>query len=65
MSMATSPIKAEKSERAPRKAPKLDDKLKVFSGTANPALTAEICEHLGIEPGQCKLSRFSDGENYV
>ncbi|MGH9415960.1 MAG: ribose-phosphate diphosphokinase [Terriglobales bacterium] len=51
-------------QRSPRKA-RLDDKLKVFSGTSNPALTQEICEHLAIDPGQCRLSRFSDGENYV
>ncbi len=68
--MATGPIKVEKPAtepepaRAPRKA-RLDEKLKIFSGTANPALTAEICEHLGIQPGQCRLTRFSDGENYV
>ncbi|HWG36597.1 MAG TPA: ribose-phosphate pyrophosphokinase [Terriglobales bacterium] len=76
--MATGPIKLEKPERgraaaendlpqsarAPRKS-RLDDKLKVFSGTANPALTGEICQHLGIQPGQCRLTRFSDGENYV
>ena len=71
--MATGPLKVETSSkpeaetqtaRPPRKA-RMDDKLKIFSGTANPALTQEICEHLGIQPGQCKLTRFSDGENYV
>ncbi|MGH9482185.1 MAG: ribose-phosphate diphosphokinase [Terriglobales bacterium] len=77
--MATGPIKVEKPRttavasppapeaapaRAPRKA-RPDDKLKIFSGTANPPLTDEICQHLSIEPGQCRLSRFSDGENYV
>ncbi|HET9785092.1 MAG TPA: ribose-phosphate pyrophosphokinase [Terriglobales bacterium] len=70
--MATGPIKVEKSSltpaaqpaRSPRKA-RGDDRLKVFSGTSNPALTNEICEHLGIQPGQCRLTRFSDGENYV
>ncbi|TAN21318.1 MAG: ribose-phosphate pyrophosphokinase [Acidobacteria bacterium] len=71
--MATSPMKVAQSadkadktqpSRGPRKAHP-DDKLKIFSGTSNPALTAEICNHLGIEPGQCRLTRFSDGENYV
>ncbi|MGH9474984.1 MAG: ribose-phosphate diphosphokinase [Terriglobales bacterium] len=68
--MATGPIKvepaAEKPQlaRAPRKA-RLDEKLKIFSGTANPALAGEICAHLGLLPGQCRLTRFSDGENYV
>lgn len=36
--------------------------VKVFSGTSNPNLALAICRHLGIEPGQCHLSRFSDGE---
>jgi ribose-phosphate pyrophosphokinase len=70
--MATGPIKVEKAMRPeaepqaarPRKA-RTDDKLKIFSGTSNRALTQEICDHLGIQPGQCKLTRFSDGENYV
>lgn len=36
--------------------------LKVFSGSANPKLTAEICRGLGIEVGQAANGRFSDGE---
>jgi len=36
--------------------------LKVFSGSANATLTAEICRRLGIEVGQSSNSRFSDGE---
>lgn len=68
--MATGPIKVEQaaekpqSARAPRKG-RSDERLKIFSGTANPALTDEICDHLGLQPGQCRLTRFSDGENYV
>jgi ribose-phosphate pyrophosphokinase len=70
--MATGPIKVDKTMRPeaepqavrPRKS-RTDDKLKIFSGTSNRALTQEICDHLGIQPGQCKLTRFSDGENYV
>lgn len=50
--------------RTPRRA-RGDDKLKVFSGSANPSLTHEICEKLHIESGACTLTRFSDGENYV
>lgn len=38
--------------------------MKVFSGSSNPALAAEICEHLEIPPGKCELRRFSDGEIY-
>jgi ribose-phosphate pyrophosphokinase len=40
------------------------DKLKVFSGTANTALTQEICAYLGCEMGQSSTTRFSDGEIY-
>ncbi|MBI4534111.1 MAG: ribose-phosphate pyrophosphokinase [Candidatus Melainabacteria bacterium] len=39
--------------------------LKIFSGTANPDLTKEICEYLGIAPGQVRIEPFSDGEIYV
>ena len=38
------------------------DRLKIFSGTANPALAAEICESLDVPLGECLVSRFSDGE---
>jgi ribose-phosphate pyrophosphokinase len=36
--------------------------LKVFSGSAHPQLTRDICEYLGVGPGQCRLRRFSDTE---
>lgn len=38
------------------------DVIKIFTGTANPALALEICQSLGLELGQMKLKRFSDGE---
>ncbi len=34
----------------------------VFSGSASLDLTAAICQHLGVEPGQIDIRRFSDGE---
>lgn len=37
-------------------------KIKVFCGNAHPALAAEICGHLNIEPGKANTTRFSDGE---
>jgi len=40
------------------------DKLKIFTGTANTALTHEICAFLGVEMGQSSTTRFSDGEIY-
>ncbi len=36
--------------------------LKVFSGSAHPALASEIAGHLGIPLGQARLSRFADTE---
>jgi len=42
-----------------------DDKLKIFCGSANPALADEICAFLGIPRGQTHSMRFQDGERYV
>ncbi len=44
---------------------RIDEKLKIFCGTANPALASEICAFLGIPLGQTHMTRFSDGEVYV
>jgi len=41
-----------------------DDRFKVFSGTANPALAENICKHLNVPLGKALLGRFSDGEIY-
>ncbi|REE66402.1 ribose-phosphate pyrophosphokinase [Paenibacillus taihuensis] len=41
------------------------DKLRIFSGSSNPKLAAQICENLGVELGKSKLSRFKSGEIYV
>ncbi|OFV98443.1 MAG: phosphoribosylpyrophosphate synthetase [Acidobacteria bacterium RIFCSPLOWO2_12_FULL_54_10] len=38
------------------------ERLKVFSGTANPALGQEICANLGVPLAQSLITRFSDGE---
>jgi ribose-phosphate pyrophosphokinase len=38
------------------------DRIKIFTGTANPALAEEICQNLGLELGMLRLKRFSDGE---
>ncbi|MFB3915273.1 MAG: ribose-phosphate diphosphokinase [Terriglobales bacterium] len=53
-----------KGERKPQRA-RLDDKFKIFSGTANPALADEVCAFLGIARAQANVVRFSDGECYV
>jgi len=36
--------------------------LKLFSGSAHPALAKEIADHLGIPPGVARLHRFPDTE---
>jgi ribose-phosphate pyrophosphokinase len=38
------------------------ERIKIFTGTANPALAREMCSQLGLELGEIKLKRFSDGE---
>ncbi len=42
----------------------MSNELKIFSGTANTALTNEICEYLDCELGKSSVTRFSDGEIY-
>jgi ribose-phosphate pyrophosphokinase len=41
------------------------DRLKVFTGNANPALAAEICGCLGCTLGEASVRTFSDGEIYL
>src|SRR5690242_466113 len=53
-----------KPERKPQRA-RVDDKFKIFSGTANPQLADEVCNFLGLVRGQAHITRFSDGEVYV
>ena len=38
------------------------DRIKIFTGSANPVLAEQMCEHLGLELGELKLKKFSDGE---
>ncbi len=41
------------------------DRLKVFTGNANPALAREICQHLGTPLGEAEVKTFLDGEIHV
>ena len=41
------------------------ERIKIFSGSANPALTEELCGHLGIPVGKASLRQFADGEAYI
>lgn len=54
----------EKSERKPQRA-RIDDKFKIFCGTANESLCREVCDFLGMPMGQAFITRFADGEAYV
>ncbi|CAI4213284.1 unnamed protein product [Parascedosporium putredinis] len=37
----------------------------IFAGTSCPALAGQICENLGMAPGEAELSQFSNGETSV
>src|SRR5258706_15262774 len=58
------PMADEKSERKPQRV-RVDDKFKIFCGTANEPLCDEVCAFLGLTRGQAQVTRFSDGEAYV
>ena len=57
------PVTDEKPERKQR--PRMDEKFKIFSGTANEPLADEVCHFLGMQRGQAQVIRFRDGECYV
>src|SRR6201984_498860 len=50
---------------APRPARALFTDFKVFSGTANRALTEEICEALDCPVASAMIKRFADGETHL
>jgi ribose-phosphate pyrophosphokinase len=54
----------EKPERKPVRA-RVDDKFKIFCGTANEQLCDEVCHFLGLTRGQARVTRFADGEAYI
>lgn len=43
----------------------MDEGIKVFSGSSNPALTAAVCKYLEIPLGGAKIERFPDGEKAI
>lgn len=54
----------EKPVHKPQRA-RVDDKFKIFCGTANQPLADEVCAFLGMTRGQAMVTRFADGEAYV
>jgi ribose-phosphate pyrophosphokinase len=59
----TPPAADEKLERKTRV--RIDEKFKIFSGTANEQLADEVCHFLGMPRGLAQVTRFADGEAYV
>jgi ribose-phosphate pyrophosphokinase len=57
------PVTDEKAERKQRQ--RVDEKFKIFSGTANEQLAEEVCHFLEMKRGQAQVTRFADGECYV
>jgi ribose-phosphate pyrophosphokinase len=57
------PVPDEKPDRKQR--PRVDEKFKIFSGTANQPLADVVCHFLGMHRGQAQVIRFADGECYV
>ncbi|MFZ0805182.1 MAG: ribose-phosphate pyrophosphokinase [Candidatus Sulfotelmatobacter sp.] len=57
------PVADEKLDRKPRQ--RVDEKFKIFSGTANEHLADEVCHFLGMHRGLAQVTRFADGECYV
>ncbi len=57
------PVPEEKPERKARA--RVDEKFKIFSGTANAPLADEVCNFLGMPRGQAMVKRFADGEVYI
>jgi ribose-phosphate pyrophosphokinase len=56
-------VPEEKPDRKARA--RVDEKFKIFSGTANEPLADEVCNFLGMTRGQAQVTRFADGEAYV
>jgi len=43
----------------------LNDNLKIFSGSSNPALASDVCKYLEIPLGGAEIERFPDGEKAI
>jgi len=56
---------AAKAATERKRSPKFEEKrFKIFCGSANRALSEEICKFVGVKLGESKLQRFADGEVY-
>ncbi len=43
----------------------MEERLRLFSGSANPELTRDIGNYLNISPGDLQIQHFSDGEIFI
>ena len=43
----------------------MTDKIKVFTGNANPGFAKKVADYLNVSLGNCEVSRFADGEIQV
>lgn len=43
----------------------MESEIKLFGGTSNTSLTIEVCNYIGIAPGEIIAKTFSDGETQV
>ncbi len=41
------------------------ERMRIFTGNANPRLAEAVCKHLNLSLGRCVVDRFSDGEVMV
>jgi ribose-phosphate pyrophosphokinase len=41
------------------------DKIKIFSGNANPQVSGELISNLNVAQGKALVGQFSDGESQV
>src|SRR5664279_4457871 len=41
------------------------ERMRIFTGNANPKLAEAVCKHLNVSLGRCTVGRFSDGEVMV
>ena len=57
-------VNADEKPSKPQRA-RVDDRFKIFCGTANEALADEVCHFLGMARGQAHITRFKDGEVYL
>src|SRR5215467_4200653 len=57
-------VNADEKPSKPQR-PRVDDRFKIFCGSANEALADEVCAFLGMARGQAHITRFKDGEVYL